>query len=118
MSQLSNVSCEACNVGAKKLSVNEVESLMPEVAGWELIVEEGVQKLQRVFRTDNFNQSISFTNAIANLAETEHHHPLIIVEYSSVTVKWWTHKINALHKNDFIMAYNTSELYQKVLNKE
>jgi hypothetical protein len=25
---------------------------------------------------------------------------------------WWTHKIGGLHKNDFIMAAKTDEIYQ------
>jgi 4a-hydroxytetrahydrobiopterin dehydratase len=31
-----------------------------------------------------------------------------------VTVSWWTHKIKGLHRNDFIMASKTDELYQSV----
>jgi 4a-hydroxytetrahydrobiopterin dehydratase len=27
-----------------------------------------------------------------------------------VTVTWWTHKIHALHRNDFIMAAKTDAL--------
>jgi 4a-hydroxytetrahydrobiopterin dehydratase len=26
-------------------------------------------------------------------------------------VSWWTHKIGGLHRNDFIMAAKTDELY-------
>lgn len=114
MDQLSKQNCEACNVNAKMLSVNEIDTLMSEVEGWELIVDSNVHKLKRVFHTNNFIQAISFTNSIADIAETESHHPQIIVEYSSVTVLWWTHKINGLHKNDFIMASKTSLLYQQV----
>jgi 4a-hydroxytetrahydrobiopterin dehydratase len=29
-----------------------------------------------------------------------------------VTVNWWTHKIRGLHRNDFIMAAKTDELYR------
>ncbi|WP_439183014.1 4a-hydroxytetrahydrobiopterin dehydratase [Carboxylicivirga taeanensis] len=117
MSELSNLKCEACSVGAKRVTTEEIKSLMEELKGWELIVEGDVQKLKRVFHTDDFIQSVSLTNAIAQLAEAEDHHPKIILEYSSVTVLWWTHKINGLHKNDFIMAYNTSLAYQNVLKK-
>ncbi|HHQ4613834.1 4a-hydroxytetrahydrobiopterin dehydratase [Aeromonas veronii] len=27
-----------------------------------------------------------------------------------VTVSWWTHKIDGLHRNDFIMAARTDQL--------
>jgi 4a-hydroxytetrahydrobiopterin dehydratase len=54
---------------------------------------------------------MAFTNAVAKLAESADHHPQLIVEYSSVTVLWWTHAIQGLHKNDFIMAAKTSMLF-------
>jgi 4a-hydroxytetrahydrobiopterin dehydratase len=28
-------------------------------------------------------------------------------------VSWWTHKIGGLHRNDFIMAAKTDELYAR-----
>jgi 4a-hydroxytetrahydrobiopterin dehydratase len=29
----------------------------------------------------------------------------------AATVTWWTHKIKGLHRNDFIMAAKTDQLY-------
>ena len=111
MSHLTQLICEACDAGAKLLSNNEIETLLPEVEAWHVIEENGVKKLKRTFQTNNYTQSISFTNAIAELAESSNHHPLLIIEYSSVTVLWWSHKAKGLHKNDFIMAAKTSELF-------
>ena len=111
MKQLSKQTCEACSIDATVLCESEIEALMPEVPGWERVIENDIQKLKRVFQTGNYTKSIQFTNAVAQLAETADHHPLIIVEYSLVTVVWWSHKIKGLHKNDFIMAAKTSELF-------
>ena len=101
---------ETCDANANLLSPSDIESLMQEVGEWRLIQDSNTQKLQRVFHTHNYAKSISLTNAIAQLAESVNHHPLIIVEYSTVTVEWWSHKINGLHKNDFIMAAKTNDL--------
>ena len=30
--------------------------------------------------------------------------PALLTEWGRTTVTWWTHKIKALHRNDFIMA--------------
>jgi len=111
MNQLSELKCKACNADASPLSQTEIESLLPDVEGWEVVVEKNVQKLERVFVTQNYTESMAFTNAVACLAESANHHPQLIVEYGSVTVTWWTHKINGLHKNDFIMAAKTSKLF-------
>ena len=111
MKHLSKQQCEACNANAHRLSASEINSFMTEVKGWELIQESNIEKLKRVFKTHDFNQSMDLANAIARLAEQDNHHPQIMVEYSSLTVLWWTHKIEGLHQNDFIMAAKTSLLY-------
>jgi len=111
MHRLSELECEACSVEASLLSQAEIASLLQSIEGWELLVEMNVQKLQRIFVTNNYTKSITFTNAVASLAESANHHPQILVEYGSVTVTWWTHKINGLHQNDFIMAAKTSDLF-------
>ena len=129
MSVLESLSCEACDKNAIRLSPNEVVSLLSELAGWQVIVDESIenkaqgevngkikgkpQKLVRVIPTKNFKKSMALSQEIADLAETVNHHPLIIVEYSSVTVQWWTHVIEGLHKNDFIMAHKTSQLIER-----
>ena len=44
------------------------------------------------------------TNKIAELSEKEGHHPFIHIDYKKVTIILFTHKINGLHENDFILA--------------
>ena len=56
--------------------------------------------------------SIAFTDEVGALAEEEGHHPAILTEYGKVTVRWWTHAIGGLHKNDFIMAAKVDELFE------
>jgi len=56
---------------------------------------------------------LEFTNKVGELAEKEGHHPALLTEWGRTTVTWWTHKIKGLHRNDFIMAAKTDELYQR-----
>ena len=58
-------------------------------------------------------QALEFTKKVGALAEEEGHHPAPLTEWGSTTVTWWTHKITGLHRNDFIMAAKTDELYQR-----
>ena len=46
------------------------------------------------------------------MADQEDHHPQIILECGKVTVAWWSHKIKGLHKNDFICAAKTNNIYK------
>ena len=111
MEQLSTANCEACDISAKPATEQEVKSYMSQVPGWEIIVDDGIQKLTQTFKPKNYTKSMAFTNDVAKLAESINHHPQMVVEYGSVTVVWWSHKIKGLHKNDFIMAAKSSELF-------
>lgn len=102
--------CEACRVGAPPVSKEEMPALLREIPEWKLAMEDGVEQLQRRFAFPDFRHAMDFANRVADLAEAEGHHPLLRVEWGAVTVVWWTHKIKALHKNDFIMAAKTDRL--------
>ncbi|MGB8492076.1 MAG: 4a-hydroxytetrahydrobiopterin dehydratase, partial [Bacteroidales bacterium] len=52
----------------------------------------------------NFKQTMEFVNKVADIAEEEGHHPDMFVSYSRVEIELWTHSINGLSENDFIMA--------------
>ncbi|HXD08641.1 MAG TPA: 4a-hydroxytetrahydrobiopterin dehydratase [Anaerolineales bacterium] len=112
MSELSQLKCVACRGGDPALTEAEISALLPRVNGWALKEVDGIKRLERVFKQKNFNAGLEFTNRIGKIAEAEDHHPLIILEWGRVTVQWWTHVVKGLHKNDFIMAAKTDELYR------
>jgi len=112
MSTLKAQACEACRADAPKMAEDEKRSLLADIPDWELIELDGEEQLQRVFRFRNFAQAMAFTNTVGELAEAEGHHPAILLEWGKVTVRWWTHKIGGLHRNDFIMSARTDAAFQ------
>ena len=54
---------------------------------------------------------MEFANQISTIAEQGDHHPALLIEWSRVTVTWWSHSIGGLHLNDFVMAAKTDEIY-------
>jgi 4a-hydroxytetrahydrobiopterin dehydratase len=100
-----------CRAGEPTLNRVEICMLHPQIPELQVNQANGVKRLDRVFKFKNFAQALEFTDKIGAIAEEENHHPLIITEYGRVTVDWWTHKIGGLHKNDFIMAAKTDELF-------
>lgn len=110
MTVLSNKTCEVCRVGAPPATQKEINSFKPQIPDWKITTVDDVSHLIRVFKFNNFIEAIAFTNKIGDLAEYEAHHPAILTEWGSVKVSWWTHKINGLHMNDFIMAAKTDNL--------
>ena len=114
MAELYQEKCVACRRDSPSVTSEEVGDLHPTVAEWKLLDDAGIPKLDRVFRFSDFQQALDFTNSIGNLAESEGHHPKIVTEWGRVGVTWWTHKIRNLHRNDFIMAAKTDQLYQQI----
>ena len=47
---------------------------------------------------------------MAEIAESENHHPNILINYNKVSIDIWTHKIDGLHENDFILAAKMDNL--------
>jgi len=113
MTALAQMRCVACRPGEPTVSEQELEGYQPQVPEWQIVEREGMKRLERVYQFPSFAQAMTFTNAVGALAETENHHPALLTEWGRVTVTWWTHSIGGLHRNDFIMAAKTDELYAR-----
>ena len=110
MQPLEGMHCVACRRDAPTLTGDEIAELHPHVPEWELVEEDGIERLRRVFDFEDFASALAFTNEVGRIAEEEAHHPTLLTEWGRVTVTWWTHKIEGLHRNDFIMAAKTDAL--------
>lgn len=102
--------CEACRADAPKVTDRELPGLLKQILGWSVESRHGVLQLEKHYTFNNFVEAMAFANEVGELAENEGHHPAILVEWGKTTVTWWTHKINGLHRNDFIMASRTDQL--------
>jgi 4a-hydroxytetrahydrobiopterin dehydratase len=108
--------CVACRGGEPTLTEAEIEDLLLHVHQWQVKEVDGMKRLEKVFKFKNFLQALEFTNKVGAIAEEENHHPLIVTEWGRVTLVWWSHKIKGLHKNDFIMAAKTDEIFEDIAN--
>jgi 4a-hydroxytetrahydrobiopterin dehydratase len=110
MTSLADKSCQACRTGAPLATEQDIATYMKQLTGWQITTVEGVNRLQKSYQFKNFEQALEFTNRVGAIAEEVNHHPAILTEWGQVTVTWWTHKIDGLHDNDFIMAAKTDGL--------
>ncbi|EST07943.1 Transcriptional coactivator/pterin dehydratase [Kalmanozyma brasiliensis GHG001] len=112
--------CEPCTKDLPAMSQDEARKLLSDLAGkWSLSPQPKTllsskathpDALHRTYKFKDFTSAQAFANDLGALAEREGHHPAIMVEWGRVTVWWWSHAINGLHKNDFVMAAKTEEL--------
>ena len=111
MSDLSNTAFEVCHKDCTPVSESEAQALLAQIPEWRIKTIDGVQQLQREYSFKNFVQAVEFANRITELAEQEDHHPSILLEWGKATVTWWTHTIDGLHQNDFVMAARSDRAY-------
>ena len=111
MAGLNNEKCEACRRDSPSVTDDEVAQLQPEIPDWELTHENGIPKLDRVFKFKDFQMALDFTSELGALAEDQGHHPRLTTEWGRVQVTWWTHKIRNLHRNDFVMAAKSDQVF-------
>jgi pterin-4a-carbinolamine dehydratase len=61
-------------------------------------------KLEREFKFGSFPDAVAFVNRVAELAESENHHPDIEVHYDKVVLRWWTHTAGGITERDRELA--------------
>lgn len=110
MNELAQEHCVACRKSAPRVTPADVAELKPQIPDWMLYEVGRIPRLERMFRFPDFKTALAFTVRVGQLAEAEGHHPMLVTEWGRVTVMWWTHAINGLHRNDFVMAAKTDQL--------
>ncbi len=92
---------------APRLSEAHIEELLLETPGWE--VENGT--LTREVQVKNFRAALALVNEIGQIAEQQNHHPdIAIFRWNHVRVELYTHTVEGLSENDFIMAAKFSDV--------
>ncbi len=107
--ELTKLKCKPCKKETTPLTISEIQKYKPDIDADWCIVDN--KKITREYLFDNYPQTIIFVNKLANLAENEGHHPVIHVFFAKITVELWSHAINGLSANDFILAAKMDELY-------
>ena len=106
--RLANKKCIPCEEGIPPLDKVEIAKYMKLInKDWDLMDDKRISK-NYVFV--NYRHTIDFVNKVADLAEKEGHHPVMHVYYGKIQIELWTHTINGLSENDFILAAKIDNL--------
>ncbi|MBT3989244.1 MAG: 4a-hydroxytetrahydrobiopterin dehydratase [Rhodospirillaceae bacterium] len=100
--------CVPCQGGMDPLGVDQANSYLASLPGWEL--REKATRLYRSFRFDDFQSALDFVQQVGGIAEQERHHPDIELGWGYANILIFTHKIDGLHENDFILASKINSL--------
>jgi 4a-hydroxytetrahydrobiopterin dehydratase len=114
MSALKQQPLQNCNKDCEPLDQDSQHSLLEQLPEWQINQQDGSAILNREYKLSDFAGALALCNAIGALAEEADHHPQICIEWGKLQVKWWTHSINGLFINDFIMAARSDHAFQQL----
>ena len=99
--KLAESKCLPCDGKLPKLDDAAIDERMKQLRGWGL--HEG--RLRRTIEFKDFAHALLFVNAVGHLAEHEGHHPDFRVhQWNKVTFEIYTHDLEGLSQNDFVLA--------------
>ncbi|KAA1257836.1 putative pterin-4-alpha-carbinolamine dehydratase [Rubripirellula obstinata] len=95
--------CVPCEGGVPLISAESAQQYLNSLTGWTLD-DEG-KTISRKVNAGNFVKAMAIMQQIADLAESEQHHPdLHLTGYRTLTIEMTTHAIGGLSENDFVVA--------------
>ena len=107
--QLRAKKCLPCEGGVRPYDLAEAKAQLTRLSGWQL-THDG-QRIRKDWVVKHFMAGMKFFNAVAEVAESDAHHPDLHLEsYRKVSIELWTHAIGGLSENDFILAAKIDEL--------
>ncbi len=100
--ELGKKTCVPCKKGVAPLKGESIQNLLKRLnEGWQVVEE---RYLEKEYLFSDFQEALEFANRIGEIAEVESHHPDLYLSYGKLKVQLWTHKIEGLSENDFILA--------------
>ena len=66
--------------------------------------------IRREFTFHNFNEAFGLATRVSLLAEAQGHHPELEVAWGRLGIRFSTHSIGGLSRNDFIIAARIDRL--------
>ncbi len=109
---LADHDCKACTSEDEPLTEEEYADYLDDLDHdvWEVVDDH---HLDGSYEFEDFRDALEFTYEIGELAEEEWHHPDIHLQWGEVRVEMWTHKIDGLHKTDFVMAARMDRIHEQ-----
>ena len=99
--------CEPCTASTARLSGDGLNAFAAQEPEWTVV--DG-HHLRRLFRFPDFQSALRFVNRVGAVAEEQGHHPNIDFTWGRVALTIFTHTIDGLSENDFILAARISKL--------
>ena len=104
---LANEPCQS-QKGMQALDSEHITRLLVLLPSWEL--GDDAHSITKDFRFPDFHHTLGFINAVGFIANQQDHHPDIEAGYGHCRLRWSTHDVGGLSRNDFICAARAEAL--------
>jgi len=105
MTNLDQKNCIPCRGGVLPFEISEIHKYLKRIDGWDVKKNKNeIYFLEKNFKFMNFFESQKFINEVSKIAEFKSHHPDITFGWGYARIQIFTHKIQGLVENDFILA--------------
>ena len=94
------------------LSATQIVSQLANAEGWKLHGDGDNIAIEKTYQFTKYLRTIAFVNALAYLVEQHDHHPELLVQYKSCSVRFNTHDVRGISASDFACAKLVDALYQ------
>lgn len=92
------------------LTDEEIQKALTKLPKWERVDEKW---LERKFEFKKYLSGIAFVQEVAEYAQEKRHHPVIIIDHSTVTLKISSIEKDGLTDLDVEMVKEFNQLYEK-----
>ena len=103
----------ASSSAAARLDEGQVEAALRGATEWSELGDT----IQRTFQFRSFVESMAFVDAVAGVAESDQHHPDILIRYNKVTLTLSTHDSGGITQKDFDAASKYDARYATLMVK-
>ena len=94
------------NIFYEKLDDDVISSNISQLTNWQY--NDGV--ISKKFNFANYDETMKFTNKVADIANAINHHPDMNISFKSCTVVYTTHAVGGISILDFISAARLDSL--------
>ena len=114
MTKLKDLYVEGLTAASQAVDPTKIADFLREIPEWriETTPDGQLSYLIREYKLPSYRRVLTVHTKIGDFAEAVQHHPEMHSQYSSLTVKWWSHSVGGLHLNDFICAANCDDFIE------
>ncbi len=114
MARLLDRRCAACAPGTPPLTPEQCSELGKEVPAWSVV--DGT-RIRREYRFKTYTDGARWVPIVGEIADSDDHHPDLHLFFKKVVIELWTHTVNGLSENDYIVAAKFDQAYEEYPGK-